>query len=373
MPLLDHAAFCNACGTAVRVQAKPHKTAVAGDGRCRRRPAGVDVPGFDRARAGSTPGTTPREPPPTAVRRPPGRRDRRRADGHRRSRAEGPLLRRRGGSGMSQNPPWPPQGQDPQGGYPPSRVGYPQGGYPPPGSGRLPAASRRLPRPGYPPQRRRLPPAGAYPPQGGYPPQGARRRLQAAAATGGYASRAEVPPPPAAAFRPGGAAGRKKSTGSDHRHRRGGRRAAGGGRRHHHGATGGGDEPPPVPSPPPTPTPPTDAADDRTDGRADRPSPSGRPPSGHADRHRPRRPAATAVDLGNGINLTPAAGWEVAEDRQGRGPAQQRRDIFLGQVIQAGRHQPGPAVRRLAPRRSPRAPRTASSRNRRRPISAPRS
>ena len=29
MPLLDNAAFCNACGTAVRAQAKPHKAAVS--------------------------------------------------------------------------------------------------------------------------------------------------------------------------------------------------------------------------------------------------------------------------------------------------------------------------------------------------------
>ena len=29
MPLLEHAAFCNACGTAVRVQAKAHKPTVA--------------------------------------------------------------------------------------------------------------------------------------------------------------------------------------------------------------------------------------------------------------------------------------------------------------------------------------------------------
>ncbi len=46
MPLLEHAAFCNACGTAVRVQAKAHKpsvVAVAGGPT----PAESIVPGFD--------------------------------------------------------------------------------------------------------------------------------------------------------------------------------------------------------------------------------------------------------------------------------------------------------------------------------------
>ena len=77
---------------------------------------------------------------------------------------------------MSQNPPWPPQGQgnpqDPRGNLPPQQGGgYPQGGYP---RRRLPPAGVATPQGGY--------PQGGYPPQGvvstqqgGYPPQGAAR------------------------------------------------------------------------------------------------------------------------------------------------------------------------------------------------------
>src|SRR5215210_338602 len=43
MPLLEHAAFCNACGTAVRVQAKAHKAQVGAHAS----PAESIVPGFD--------------------------------------------------------------------------------------------------------------------------------------------------------------------------------------------------------------------------------------------------------------------------------------------------------------------------------------
>jgi hypothetical protein len=65
MPLLEHAAFCNACGTAVRVQpkeAKPKVGAVL-------RPAGPDesiVPGFDTPLAGEQHATADQE---TAARR----------------------------------------------------------------------------------------------------------------------------------------------------------------------------------------------------------------------------------------------------------------------------------------------------------------
>ncbi|GAA3708829.1 hypothetical protein GCM10022204_28710 [Microlunatus aurantiacus] len=75
MPLLDHASFCTACGTAVRAQAKPHKTAVSatvGADRGAGRPADQQL-----AQAGSTPavpaatgaaagdvGTPPTPPPP---------------------------------------------------------------------------------------------------------------------------------------------------------------------------------------------------------------------------------------------------------------------------------------------------------------------
>ena len=46
MPLLEHAAFCNACGTAVRVQAKAHKPTVAAITGDQSAPESI-VPGFD--------------------------------------------------------------------------------------------------------------------------------------------------------------------------------------------------------------------------------------------------------------------------------------------------------------------------------------
>jgi hypothetical protein len=46
MPLLEHAAFCNACGTAVRVQAKAHKPTVAAMAGHQEAPQSI-VPGFD--------------------------------------------------------------------------------------------------------------------------------------------------------------------------------------------------------------------------------------------------------------------------------------------------------------------------------------
>ena len=65
MPLLDHAAFCNACGTAVRVQSKvsrPKAPAMATAGRS----GGSIVPGFDSPVAGEEAAATAadeRQPP----------------------------------------------------------------------------------------------------------------------------------------------------------------------------------------------------------------------------------------------------------------------------------------------------------------------
>jgi hypothetical protein len=46
MPLLEHAAFCNACGTAVRVQAKAHKPTAPAMAGNQEAPQSI-VPGFD--------------------------------------------------------------------------------------------------------------------------------------------------------------------------------------------------------------------------------------------------------------------------------------------------------------------------------------
>jgi uncharacterized Zn finger protein (UPF0148 family) len=46
MPLLEHAAFCNVCGTAARVQPKTHKPTVAAMAGGQAAPQSI-VPGFD--------------------------------------------------------------------------------------------------------------------------------------------------------------------------------------------------------------------------------------------------------------------------------------------------------------------------------------
>ena len=51
MPLLEHAAFCNACGTAVRVQTKAHKPALAAMAGGPAAPESI-VPGFDTPLSG---------------------------------------------------------------------------------------------------------------------------------------------------------------------------------------------------------------------------------------------------------------------------------------------------------------------------------
>ena len=211
MPLLDNASFCTACGTAVRAQAKPHKAAVSASVGADQGPgaaaAGDAVPRRDR------PGRRGRHPAAlaTAVTARVGGLDETDGAGLGRGR-QGPLLRRRGGSGMSQNPPWPPQGQgtpqDPRGNFPPSRVaatrqqgGYPQqgGGYPQQGGG-YPQGGYPAARWPYPPQGGGYPPQqGGYPPQGGYQPQGYAGPFQGQP-QGGYPNQGQggyQPPPPA--------------------------------------------------------------------------------------------------------------------------------------------------------------------------------
>ena len=64
MPLLEHAAFCNACGTAVRVQAKAHKAKAVSVAT---RAAGESiVPGFDTPVAGEETTLTTEHPVITA-------------------------------------------------------------------------------------------------------------------------------------------------------------------------------------------------------------------------------------------------------------------------------------------------------------------
>ena len=64
LPLVEHAAFCNACGTAVRVQAKSHQPKVAATVGAAPAEESI-VPGFDSPVAGETPTTSSEQPSAT--------------------------------------------------------------------------------------------------------------------------------------------------------------------------------------------------------------------------------------------------------------------------------------------------------------------
>ncbi len=237
MPLLDHAAFCNACGTAVRVQAKARQ----GSGHGRPRPSAESiVPGFDSPVAGEDDGHRGRRPqdrrrgdPAGAVEQPEPP-DRSTGGGGRRPQ---PVLRRRGGPGMTQNP-----GQwGPQGGYPPQQ-GARSGWVPAAAGRRIPAAagSGWIPaatgQGGYPPQQ---PPPG-YPSR---PPADTTRRARTPRRVASRATRRRAAVTAAGSCwwrlpAPGRPAGQEEPR-SDHRHRRRGCGAAGRHWRHHHGAEPG--------------------------------------------------------------------------------------------------------------------------------------
>ena len=214
----------------------------------------------------------------------------------------------------------------PQGGYPPQGPG---GGYPPQSQGGYPQPQ---PMPGFPPQQGAYSPQGTYPPQGGYPQQGPPGGYGQQPPPGGYGQPGEMPP--GGGFPPAGGPAAKKSPGLII------------------GivvaaivllaAIGGiimvlnrdsSDQPPPVsitptntapPTQQPTPGPtdePTTAAP--TDDPQPNPSDTGQPPSGDG------------VDLGSGITLTPASGWEVQKTSKGVAQLSNGQSVFLGQVIQA--------------------------------------
>jgi hypothetical protein len=92
----------------------------------------------------------------------------------------------------------------------------------------------------------------------------------------------------------------------------------------------GGDQPPPVSITPTEPVPPTDQP---TPGPTDQPTP------GPTDDPQPTpgggTPGGDAVDLGKGISLTPAPGWEVQKTGNGVAQLSNGQSVFLGQVIQA--------------------------------------
>jgi hypothetical protein len=226
---------------------------------------------------------------------------------------------------MTQNP-----GQwGPQGGYPPQgQGGYPTQEQPPPGY-----APQQPPPAGYPPQQQPgYNPQGTYAPQGGYPPQGQPP-------PGGYGQPGQQPPPgygpqgggmPPGGYAPEGAGQpAKKSTGLII------------------GivvaavvllaAIGGiimvlnrdSGSQPPVSITPSQPVPPTEQPTTQPTAKPSSEQPTatqtqgGQPPSGNS------------VDLGKGISLTPASGWDVQKTGNGVAQLSNGQSVFLGQVIQA--------------------------------------
>jgi hypothetical protein len=213
-----------------------------------------------------------------------------------------------GGGYPPQGPPprpggYPPQPQQP-GGYPPPQPGYPPqqpGGYPPQ-------------QPGYPPQQPGYPPQqpGGYPPQPppGYPPQ---------QQPGAYG-----PQGPGGVAPGGPAAPRKKSpvmiiaivaAAIVLLAAVGGIIMV---------LTRGGTNQPDVTVTPSQPVPPTEEPTPEPTGQPTQPSPteSSRPPTGGA------------VDLGNGIELVPAAGWQVKKTDKNVAQLSDGESVFLGQSLQ---------------------------------------
>ena len=116
--------------------------------------------------------------------------------------------------------------------------------------------------------------------------------------------------------------------------------------------TGGGDEPVTTMTPS-APTTTHRRTDDRADDRADaHRAVECRPTS------RPRRPTAdsgaqpaSAIDLGNGVRLTPASGWQVRASRRGPRSWPTGGTCSSGIVAQLpAEQQPGADLRRLPPR-----------------------
>ena len=209
----------------------------------------------------------------------------------------------------------------------------PQGGYPPQGQGGYP--TQEQPAAGYPPQQQPpqayspqpgYSPQGTYAPQGGYPPQGQPP---------GYGQPGQQPPPgygaPAGGMPPGyppQGAGQpaKKSTGLII-----GivvaavvLLAAIGGIIMVLNRDNGGQ--PPVSITPSEPVPPTTEPTTQPTGKS--PQPTATDTGGG-------QPSGNSVDLGKGISLTPASGWEVQKTGNGVAQLSNGQNVFLGQVIQA--------------------------------------
>ena len=94
------------------------------------------------------------------------------------------------------------------------------------------------------------------------------------------------------------------------------------------------DQPPPVSITPTNTAPPTDQPTPGPTGKPTTAAPTGGPqPTPSEPIEQP--PSGDAVDLGNGITLTPANGWEVQKSGKGVAQLSNGDSAFLGQVIQA--------------------------------------
>jgi len=202
---------------------------------------------------------------------------------------------------------YPPQPQQP-GGYPPQQPG----GYPPQQPGGFPPqqpAGFPPQQPGYPPQ------GGGYPPQpppGGFPPQ----------QPGGYG------PPGPGGIAPGGpAAPRKKSpvmiiaivaAAIVLLAAVGGIIMV---------LTRGGSDQPDVSITPSQPAPPTEEPTPEPTGQ---PTPEPQPSATETS----KPPTGGAIDVGNGIELAPAAGWEVKKTGKNVAQLSDGKSVFLGQSLQ---------------------------------------
>jgi hypothetical protein len=204
-----------------------------------------------------------------------------------------------------------------QGGYPPQGPGgYPPqpqqpGGYPPQQPGGYPPQQPA----GFPPQQPGYPPQGGYPPQpppGGYPPQ----------QPGGYG------PPGPGGIAPGGpAAPRKKSpvmiiaivaAAIVLLAAVGGIIMV---------LTRGGSDQPDVSITPSQPAPPTEEPTPEPTGQ---PTPEPQPSATETS----KPPTGGAIDVGNGIELVPAAGWEVKKTGKNVAQLSNGKSVFLGQSLQ---------------------------------------
>jgi hypothetical protein len=221
---------------------------------------------------------------------------------------------------MTENPgQWDPQsGYPPQspGGYPPQQpAGYPPqqpAGYPPQQPAGYP------PQPGYPPQQ---PGTGGYPPQGAYPSQ---------PPPGGY------PPEPPEGYQPQRAAGAPGTPGAPAKKSPvmivaivaaaivllaavGGIIMV---------LTRGAEQQPEVTITPSQPAQPTEEPTSESTGQPTTAEPQPSPTQ------TAQPPKGGAIDLGNGIELKPAAGWQVKKTGENVAQLSDGKSVFLGQSVQ---------------------------------------